>query len=337
VLQSSGTTGERKRLGMNWDVIDAAIRNALVAYGAPDGPWLASTGIGTILGMVVTLAGWASGNPAVLGLGGTLPPDKLQQLKPRLIALVPDQLRRLLDELPADYERWPVRIVSGGGPVPPNLARRTEEQLTDDLRSVYGASETGAVAIAELPLLKQQASAAGYVLPGVDVEVVDEHGASMPAGELGRVRIRSNRIATHYLDDEQRTSRVFRDGWFHSSDLGRLREDGLLLIEGRADDVMNIGGHKVLPDWIEQAALLCAGVTDAAAFSIPDENGLERCWLAIVRSPDFVADQLSPALRVQLGWLGTIQVIFVDQIPRNEMGKIERSRLKGLVRSAPPN
>jgi acyl-coenzyme A synthetase/AMP-(fatty) acid ligase len=333
VLQSSGTTGERKRLGMSWDVIDAAIRNALIAYGAPAGPWLASTGIGTILGMVVTLAGWASGNPAVLGLGGTLPPQKLQQLKPRLIALVPDQLRRLLDELPAEYQRWPVRVVSGGGSVPPNLARRTEEQLTGDLRSVYGASETGAVAIAELPLLKQQASAAGYVLPLVDVEIVDEHGEALAAGELGRVRIRSNRVASHYLDDEQRSLRVFRDGWFHSGDLGRLRVDGLLLIEGREDELMNIGGHKVLPDWIEQAALLCTGVTDAAAFSRPDDDGLERCWLAIVHGPTSCRTGCPRRCELSLGGLERIEVIFQDQIPRNGMGKIERNRLRNLAQA----
>jgi acyl-coenzyme A synthetase/AMP-(fatty) acid ligase len=60
---------------------------------------------------------------------------------------------------------------------------------------------------------------------------------------------------------------------------------------------------------------------------------LERCWLAIVHGPDFVSDRLSKALRTQLGWLGTIEVIFQDQIPRNGMGKIERNRLRNLAQT----
>jgi acyl-coenzyme A synthetase/AMP-(fatty) acid ligase len=332
VLKSSGTTGEEKRVGMSWRVIDAGIRNALVAYGSPEGRWLASTGIDTILGLVVTLACWASGNCAILGQGGKLAPADLAQLRPSLIALVPDQLRRLLDDLPADAERWPLRIVSGGGPVPPALARRTRLHLTANLRSVYGAAETGAVALADLDLLEAREAAAGYLLPGVEVGVLDENGHALPPGELGRIRIRSDRVVDHYLDDADRSARSFQQGWFHPGDLGRLGEDGLLVIEGRVDDLMNLAGHKVLPYWVEQAALACPGIRDAGAFSLTDDNGLECCWLALVTEPgrEVSPQALSQALGRQLRWLSEIQWITMAAIPRNIMGKIDRPRLRQI-------
>ena len=326
VLQSSGTTGTRKRVGMSWAVIDAAIRNAFIAYGSPDGPWLAATGIDTILGLVVTLAGWASGNPAVLGQSGRLDPAHLAAVRPRLIALVPDQLKQLLEDLPPDHDLQPIRIVSGGGPVPPSLARRTRLKLTADLRSVYGASETGSVAVADLALLEQQPGAAGFVLPMVDVAIVDEQGEPQPQGTLGRVRVSSDRIADHFMDGTGEGGR-----WVDTGDLGRLDADHLLRIEGRVDDIMNLAGHKILPGWVEEAALAYGGVEDVAAFAVPDDDGLDRCWLAIVPKPHFDEARLTEALVEQLRWMTSIRLLKLDTLPRNAMGKVQRDRLRALA------
>lgn len=330
VLQSSGTTGERRRVGMSWQVIDAAIRNAFIAYGSPDGPWLAATGIDTILGLVVTLASWASGNSAVLGQPGRLNPAHLHAVRPRMIALVPDQLKQLLDDCPPDHKLHPLRIISGGGPVPPALARRTRLQLTGDLRSVYGASETGSVAVAELALLEAEAGSAGFVLPGVTVEVVDEDGRLLPPETLGRIRVSSNRVADHFVG--QGTT---GDRWFDTGDLGRLGADGSLRIEGRVDDIMNLAGHKILPGWVEDAAASYDQVADVAAFALPDDHGLDRCWLAVVPKPGFDKGQLFEALASQLAWLTSIRLLRLDQLPRNAMGKVQRDQLRVLAAAAP--
>lgn len=328
VLQSSGTTGERKRVGMSWTVIDAAIRNAFIAYGSPSGPWLAATGIDTILGLVVTLACWASGNPAVLGMTGRLDPAKLAKLRPRMIALVPDQLKQLLDDLPAAQSLEPLRIVSGGGPVPPSLARRVREHCAADLRSVYGASETGSVAVAGLDMLEQQPGAAGVVLPLVKVEVVDDHGQTVPRGKLGRIRVSSDRVADHFVGEAVAGERCFDTG-----DLGRLGADGTLFVDGRTDDIMNLAGHKVLPAWVEAAALGCPGVADAAAFAVPDNDGLDRCWLAVVATDDFDEARLTQALATRLHWISNIRLIRLDRLPRNAMGKVERDQLRALAKA----
>ena len=201
---------------------------------------------------------------------GRLDPAHLATLRPRLIALVPDQLKQLLDDLPADNDVQPVRIISGGGPVPPALARRTRLQLTGDLRSVYGASETGSIAVADLALLEAQAGAAGFVLPLVEVEIVDEQGDPQPHGTLGRIRVSSNRVADHFVGQAAAGER-----WFDTGDLGRLGSDGALRIEGRVDDIMNLAGHRFCP----------AGWRSGPTYDdrrrrrlrLPDDHGLDRC------------------------------------------------------------
>lgn len=333
VLRSSGTTGEEKRIAMSWRRLDLSIRNSFVAYGMPRGPWAPLVGTDAILGLVLALAAWASGNPVVLGLGLAITPALADRVAPALVPLVPDQLRRWVELLPDDAPRRQVRVVSGGGAIPPPLAARVRQRLTDDLRSVYGASETGAVAIANLDLLARHPHAAGYVMPDTEVEIVDAADRPVPVGTRGRVRIRGDRVAPGYMEGASAGASGFRDGWFVPGDVGRLDADGLLLIDGRADEMMNIAGHKLLPGWIEAAALVCPGVADAAAFAVTDASGLQRCWLAVVPGADFAEAALMATLRrPALAFLDRLEWIGVNEIPRGAMGKVRRDRLVELVR-----
>ncbi|MDO6415160.1 fatty acid--CoA ligase family protein [Sphingomonas sp. BIUV-7] len=329
ILLSSGTTGQEKRIALSWRMIDASIRNVPVTYGAMPGPWLTATGNHTILGFVLALGCWGLGE-ALLMPDRPLDGAQLRALRPRLVAMTPGQLDHLLDDLPADMPRQSVRVVTGGGPMPPRLLARTRRALTEDLMSVYGASECGAVAVATPALCDRVPWAAGVVLPGVTVEIVDESGDAVAVGALGHVRIRSDRTANAYLRGE---ADAFREGWFWPGDLGRLDTQGVLCLEGRADDLMNLGGQKVLPAWIEAAALTAPGVREAAAFSLIDDDGWERCWLAFAVEDGFEEQALGEALRPQLAAAERISWLHVDRLPRNAMGKIERNRLRDLART----
>lgn len=335
LMHTSGTTGAEKRIALSWRAIDHSIRNVGIIYGAPLGRWLPVTGLGTVLGLTLTLGAWAAGQAVILGSGGMVTPALLA-LRPTLVGLVPDQLRRLLQTLPADFAPMPeLRIIVGGGAVPPALAREARSRLSPDLRSVYGTSETGAAAIAEGTLLEEQARAAGYAIPGTRIEIVGAEGREAAAGEQGRVRIRNDRAVTFYVDDPDATAEAFGEGWFYPGDLGRMRDDGLLLIDGRSDDLMNFGGHKVLPARLEEAVATCAGVREAAAFAVADARGIDRCWLAIVTSEGFDPAALIGAIRRALPRPPPIRWVVVSELPRNAMGKVQRDRLRALVAALP--
>lgn len=333
VLRTSGTTGPAKRIGLTWQIAEAIIRNTSVAYGTgQDGRWLALTGAATILGFALSLGAWATGNTVLLLGGRPLNAESISVLRPTLIGMVPFQLRDLLSALPPAFSTpQPLTLVTGGSPLPWTLAQQARSRLTRDIRSVYGTSECGAVAIADAFVLERQPNAAGYLLPGVEVQIVDGTGQPVAPGESGEVRIRSGRTVAGYIADAEQTAAQFRNGWFHPGDVGRLYDDGLLSIEGRIDEQINLGGEKVLPSLIEQEVLRCPGVIDAAAFSVPDRSGLERCWLSVVTNAEFAGERLERCVSEHLPWLRNLLWVTVQSIPRNAMGKIDRNQLRGAA------
>jgi acyl-CoA synthetase (AMP-forming)/AMP-acid ligase II len=331
LLQSSGTTGDPKRVVLSYGLLDARIRGAFVAYGAPPGPWLATTGIATALGLVVSLACWAAGNPLILTSPRGLDARALLRWRPSLVACIPGQLRTVVEALPADLPKWPLRVVTGGGPVPPALLRRARDRLTPDIRSVYGASETGGVAVATASLLESRRGTAGYILPDIEVEIVDDDGRPLPPDTIGEIRIRGERVVDRYLDDPDLSRRAFRDGAFYTRDLGLMTPLGELVVVGRKDDLMNLGGRKLLPEPIETAACACNGVSDAAACSLVDSAGFETCWLAVVADDPIDEARLLAEIAKAIGWLPRIQVTALPTIPRNAMGKIDRPRLREII------
>jgi acyl-CoA synthetase (AMP-forming)/AMP-acid ligase II len=340
ILLSSGTTGVQRRVSLSWQLIDRNTRNALIAYGPVDpGPWLLEPGIDTAMGFTITLAAWATGH-AVVFRGGLDLADSLARFAPALVGLVPVQLQHMLDSLPATFAPIEsMRILVAGGLLSPALARAARRRLTPDLRIFYAASECGAVTIGDSRLLDHQEGAVGYALPGVTVEIIDEAGQLVRDGRRGEIRIRSDRLGQAYPGDAGATSPVFRDGWFHPGDLGRRLEDGLLLIEGRIDDLMNIGGVKILPGHIEALLRECQGVADVAAFALPDPDRVGQWCLAVVVQAEFDRDLAVENIRRRLPSLPMAYLVFVSAIPRNVMGKVDRAILCGIARTqigAPP-
>ena len=336
VLCTSGTTGNRKRIGLSWRAVDSVIRNAPIVHAASqDGRWLPLTGPGNILGFAMTIGGWATGNAIILEQ--TIDREVFDRLRPTLIGLVPYLLRDLLECLPHDVRNdWPLRILSGGAPLPAALARETCSRLNVDLRSVYGTAETGGIAIATADLLLSRPEAAGFVVPGVEVEVLDERGVPAQAGTRGEIRVRSDRLG-FYLHEEAGPTSAFRDGWFATGDLGRFSQDGVLVVEGRADDLMNLGGDKVSPAVVETALAGYTGLQELAAFSVPDALGVETCWVAFVANVSLDSAAFDEFVRVRLPWLTRLSWIQLEKLPRNQMGKIERNRLRDLARNVRPD
>ncbi len=328
VLLSSGTVGPPRRIAQTWRAIEGNARLAATTYlSGKDGRWIPFTGFDTSLGQSTTAAAWAVGATAVVGMRGDSLAEQLDALRPSVLALVPSHLRQLLADLPMGFPfQAGLRVVTTGSILPLNVAETARLRLTSDLQIVYGASECGVAAVADAAMLGQFNTLMGAPVPGTRVEVVDSEGHALPPGVQGELRISGERVAKGYLGDPDASARVFRHGGFYPGDLGRILPDGQLALDGRADERMNLGGHKFLPNLWETAALTCPGVVDCAAFAVPDPQGIEACWLAVVRGPGFDRDQLSSILKGAR--LPEVRFAWSEAIPRNAMGKIERERLR---------
>lgn len=332
VMLSSGTTREPRRVGLSWRRIEVGLQAAITVYAAGRvGVWIPLTGPESMLGHSQALAGFAVGATVVNGLPIGDVAAGLESYEPGLISMTPIQLRQLLDALPADATPRPGwLVITAGSVLPVAVAREARMRISPDVRIIYGATEAGLSATGAAALLDETPNLLGYVPPGAEVEIVDDEGLPVPDGEAGELRVRGERTASGYLGDPVATAERFRGGWYYTRDVVRRLPDGRLVIDGRVDDRMNLGGTKFMPQMLEQAALECAGVIDCAAFAVPDDQGLDQAWLAVCAEPGFDRERLIAHLADDPA-LPPPRLAWIDEIPRNAMGKVERARLREAV------
>ena len=224
-------------------------------------------------------------------------------------------------------------IVVVGGHLTRELAEQGREHMSRNIISYYGATETGSIAAADARMITGVSGAAGYVLPGSTVEIVGTSGQLLPAGGEGIVRLRTENLADGYFGDPEQTKSSFRDGYFYSGDLGYLNQEGLLVITGREQTRLNVGGDKVNPEVVETVLTSFKGVVDAAVFAAPNYLGIDEIHALIVSpSPiDETALRAHCASKLQRIFI-PVRFIGIDRIPRNETGKIERGGLHDFAK-----
>ena len=153
---------------------------------------------------------------------------------------------RLIDEKPS-YQSDIEVLVSAGDVLSPSLSQRLRSRICSHLVSIYGSTECSMTAVANGHEIDREPRAVGFVAPGVAVEIVDSEGRALPFGQEGEIRVRSKFAADGYFRNPEESARVFRDGWFYPGDIGSLNVEGLLIVTGRQQAVLNIGGDKVSP------------------------------------------------------------------------------------------
>jgi acyl-coenzyme A synthetase/AMP-(fatty) acid ligase len=223
-------------------------------------------------------------------------------------------------------------VVTTGSLMAPPLLQQLNRWLSTNVITIYGTSETGSIAAAPASMAAAVQDAVGYVLPGVEVSIVDRAGRDMPRGERGLVRVRGKIVLGGYVGDEGLTRERFRDGGFYSGDIGSIAQDGMLLISGREGTVINLGGDKVNPESIETAMIGYEPVRDAGIFELTTPVGIQLLGGAISWRANEDIEGLKSFLSNRLpGHHIPTHFIGVDAVPRNEVGKIDRPKLKQVA------
>ncbi len=221
-----------------------------------------------------------------------------------------------------------------GASASPTLLRRIAGVLGVPVRGVYGSTEGGGVTARMLHPDDDPANV-GPALPGHELQVVDGDGSPVASGVEGAVRYRSRGQVSGYLDSGVLVP--FPGGWFAPGDIGTLQPDGSLVLGGRDSEVLNVGGLKVDPARIDEAAAGFPGVSDAAAFGIERADGLPQVALAVVGGPGCDLRSLDRELREKMPTNHPTTFWQVAEIPRNRMGKVERAALSAaFLRAAEP-
>jgi long-chain acyl-CoA synthetase len=171
----------------------------------------------------------------------------------------------------------------------------------------------------------------GTPISGVQVAVVDPQDQPVPVGEVGEVVIRGHNVMKGYYKRPEATAEAFRNGWFHSGDLGRLDEDGYLAIVDRTKDMIIRGGFNVYPRELEEVLMTHPAVSLCAVVGVKDERLGEEVKAFIVRAPganateqdllDWCRDQFAAYKAPRL-------VEFRDALPMTATGKVLKRELQ---------
>lgn len=218
----------------------------------------------------------------------------------------------------------------GGGPVTEALRRQCVERLTPNLVLNYGTVETALAAIADPETQRRFPGSVGRVVPWIEAEVVAEDHRPLPPGETGFLRMRGEAVATAYHGDATDpgiTEKAFRDGWFYPGDRGRMTPEGILYVEGRSDDLINLGGRKVSASEIEAVLLEHPGVAAAAVFGKMLPRGREVAVAAVITRGGFDEESLRQHCRAELGDNAPARIFSYRTFPRNAMGKVDKQAL----------
>ena len=333
IVLSSGTTGTPKKILVTRASLE--LRLSSYFFGMRNGytaneKLLVTMGPDTIAGLTSPLWCWSMGG-CVVNIDSQNMYDEIVRIRPNNIMMSTGQLETLIKTIPENAPALDgIRITAMGSPVSKSLALTASERLTKDLYIIYGSSELGSVSFGHTAVLDRHERAVGYVMPGRDVEIVDGEGAVLPTGKVGIVRVRREEVFAGYLDDAGTTSSSWRDGWFYPGDLGALSDDGLLVVVGRVSEIMNLGGTKIDPLLIDEFAKTIPGVSDAAAFSVVNEAGVETLWVAVVRDEAFEASRFRALINARWPAFSNLRLAFIGAIPRNGMMKVERQKLRSM-------
>jgi acyl-CoA synthetase (AMP-forming)/AMP-acid ligase II len=171
----------------------------------------------------------------------------------------------------------------------------------------------------------------GWPFPHVDFRIVDENDEPVPAGVIGEICIRGLKVSKGYWRDPEATARAWRDGWFHSGDMGSVDEDGCLWFADRKADMIRSGGENIASAEVERVLAAHPAVAEVAVVGIPDPKWDEVPKAFVILKPDAptTSEELVGHCAEHLAKFKVPKELeIVDYLPRNDSGKVLKRALR---------
>jgi acyl-CoA synthetase (AMP-forming)/AMP-acid ligase II len=340
IIYSSGTTGLPKGILHSHVMRDLlAVRFTAFDYG-PDTISIASTPLYSNTTLVAALA--------TLGVGGTLivmPKSDVvkfleiaQRERATHAMLVPVQYQRILAH--PDFDRYDLASfkckLSTSAPLRAAIKADAVKRWPGRLIEIYGLTEGGGSCTLEANLFPDKLHTVGKPGLGAEIVVLDEQGRVLPQGEVGELAGRAQAMMKGYYKQTGKTKDLFwhdEDGrlFFKSGDMGRIDEDGFVVLLDRKKDMIISGGFNVYAADIEVLLLKHPGIVDVAVIGVPSDEWGESPMALCVRRPGATAseDQVREWANGQLAKTQRLVAVeFRESLPRSTIGKIMKRELR---------
>ncbi len=261
----------------------------------------------------------------------------IEEAKCTVFMGVPTMYQRMMNE----WDRMETKpgitgmrvFISGSAPLLENQFTRFERQTGFRILERYGMTETGMIASNTIDPAGRKPKSVGYPLPGIETCVMTSNSERVAAGEIGEVWVRGDNVFTGYWEMPEKTKESFHKNWFKTGDLGYQDKDGgnRLYLVGRGKELIITGGYNVYPKEIEDVLEAHQAINEAAVIGIPDDEFGEKVVAIVVRGQNISnisSDEIIQFCKDRVaGYKCPKEIFFVDQLPRNAMGKLQKNVL----------
>jgi fatty-acyl-CoA synthase len=244
----------------------------------------------------------------------------------RVLVAVPVMLQRILalgDDVLHNHDLGGLDVVAASGSaLSSHLTTEWIHRIGPNLYNTYGSTEVALASIATPDELRRHPTTAGRVVPGVRVEILDEHAHPVPVGTVGRIFVANAGRFEGYTSGGSKES---VGDLLSSGDLGHFDREGFLYVDGRDDDMVVSGGENVFPAEVEDLLLAHPAIADAAVVGTPDDDfgQVLAAHIVVHQGHELTADDVRSHVRGHLARFKVPRhVRFVDEIPRTSSGKI---------------
>jgi acyl-coenzyme A synthetase/AMP-(fatty) acid ligase len=327
LVRTSGSTGRPKAMAMSQQATRRLLHHTTLCEGVPNYEWnfinLYDLALRSAL-MESSLA-LRAGKTVVSSHFETVFADMARFAECR-VTLVSGDAARLVETRPAGWPGpHPCLLAVKGGPLSPAIRKTLLREVATDVAHTYAAIETY-----RLTMIDETGE--GTLCPDVSIRIVDSNGRMLADGQVGLIEARSATMADGYLWDPDATRAAFVDGWYRTNDIGYLAAPNRLVVLGRADDVLNVGGVKFAPLPLEQRIKAIEGVNEAVLIAMPNATGMDE--LNVVMELQASA-RLQP-IRARIGeivapYVRIYHVHDVASLPRTTTGKVRRNDVRALL------
>ncbi|MGD8961812.1 MAG: AMP-binding protein [Desulfobacterales bacterium] len=251
---------------------------------------------------------------------------------------VPAMYQKLMEYLGGrkpDFDH--IRLwTSGSAPLLPQDFRRITETFGQEPVEREGMTETG-MNFSNPLRGKRKPDSIGYPLPDLEVRIVNpETGADVTTGQTGEIWLKGPAVTPGYWRKPEETASAFKQGWFKTGDLGNIDEDGYYYLTDRIKHIIISGGENISPKEVEVVINQLEDVVESSVVGITDDRWGEKVVAAVVPKTDLdiKADDIRTYCKKNLhDWKCPKEFVFVNELPRNTMGKVLKKSVKKLFQS----
>lgn len=267
--------------------------------------------------------------------------ELLKRDRATMAALVPAALQMLMDLEGVTRDDFSSlrSIIYFGSPIGIGNLRRATAMMDCGFRQLYGTTETWFLTILRPEDHRsddvERLKSCGVPLPLISFRIVDDDGNDLPDGTVGEIWVRTPMALTGYWQREDATREVYRDGWYHTGDLGYRDAEGFIFVVDRSKDMIISGGENIYSTEVEQALAKLEGVHSCAVIGLPDTKWGERVVAAIVRSAGATFDEgavIAHCHGLIARYKTPKQVLFLDSLPLTPTGKVKKAKLRDMLK-----